>query len=466
MLTEPLQPRVYAPGDVNILPEDWLLYKVREFEVEREWELQIPTLPNGKPYRVTCLQHDQKGIVATVLATLHQWMNCDNLNEFHPLRMTVMCSDSSGKNAVSTTIKTLVTLMRQMFGTNDVVRIATPNGTAAYNAGGETFYHMLDIPVDSREYWPDSMRQNKRLRLIQKFGTLLCFIVDERNLVASTELGTVERMIAETVHGGGNKAAGSFGGVPIVILFGDDYQLPGFKTGGFRALYSEGVGMGEVGRRVLLECAEHVVVLKGIGCEDCKPNGETALLDRLRTGTKLTEVDSNKLLSLRMSAVADKHGEVLAAEIRRKAVFLFLTNKQCFRHNLLCLSETCGNRNPAVVLCTRSRGPVDGKAVGSHFSSKRAGPQYSTICVNAKVALHSKNICPLWGLHIGACGVVKEIVFSRGCAPHEGDSPSYVVVDFPKYCGPAWDVSNPTVSFTNHLSAKRMYQHRLSYTFL
>ena len=123
--------------------------------------------------------------------------------------------------------------------------------------------------------------------------------------------------------------------------------------------------MGEVGRRVLLECAEHVVGLKGRRHEEIKQNGETALLDRLRTGSKLTKRDSKKLLSLRISAITDKHGEVPVAEIRRKAVFLFLTNKQCFRHNLLCLSEICGPGNPAVVLCTRSCGPVDGTAVAS-----------------------------------------------------------------------------------------------------
>ena len=183
-------------------------------------------------------------------------------------------------------------------------------------------------------------------------------------------------------------------------------------------------------------------------------------MNRMRVGGKLTQGDSEKLLSLRISDVENKHGKASANKIRKKAVFLFLTNKQCSRHNIICLRETCGDTNPAVVLCTQSHGPADGNAVGSHFPSMQGSrPHDSIICVHAKVALHSKNICPFWGLHIGACGVVKEIVFGKGCSPNRGDSPLYVVVDFPKYCGPAWDVSNPTVSCTSHLPDLRMYHH-------
>lgn len=444
-----------------------------EFEVERGRILQIPTLPDGGPYRISYLQHDQKGIVATVLETLNQWLNCDDLAGFRPLRMTVVLCDSSGKSAVIETIKTLVSVLRKLFGTNDVVRVTAPNGAAAYNAGGETFDHLLDTAGKSRElwrryreYWPNSMRREKRALLIRKFRALLCLIVDERNLVGSNELGSAERMIAETVYGGGNRSTKSFGGIPVVILFGDDYRVAGFNRGGFRALYSEGVGMTEVGRRVLLECAECVVGLKGPIITDIKKSGETALLNRLRVGDKLTRRDGQKLMSLHILALATKHGNEAANNICKNAVFLYVTENECLRPNLIYLSETCSKKNPAVILFKKSIGP-NGSSVGGHFSSKRSSPRDSIICVNATVRLHSKNICPLWGLHIGACGVVKEIVFAKGCSPANGDSPSYVIVDFPKYCGPQWDASNPTVSPNNRLSDQRMHTNtKLTHDFL
>ena len=98
------------------------------------------------------------------------------------------------------------------------------------------------------------------------------------------------------------------------------------------------------------------------------------------------------------------------------------------------------------ILRTQSAGPVGGKAVKSHFDYKSKVPGTSIICVDAKVALENRNFCPIWGLHNGACGIVREIVFGKGCSPHTGDFPLYVVVEFPQYCGPPWDTSNPTVS--------------------
>ena len=76
-----------------------------------------------------------------------------------------------------------------------------------------------------------------------------------------------------------------------------------------------------------------------------------------------------------------------------------------------------------------------------HFDND--APSGALICVGAKVALDNKNFCPVWGLHNGACGTVKEIVFDKKKNPNNGDLPMYVVVDFPLYCGPAWDRDNP-----------------------
>ena len=41
-------------------------------------------------------------------------------------------------------------------------------------------------------------------------------------------------------------------------------------------------------------------------------------------------------------------------------------------------------------------------------------------------------------------GVVKDIVFEEGHNPNFGDFPSYVLVDFPQYCGPPFLQEHPT----------------------
>ena len=127
-------------------------------------------------------------------------------------------------------------------------------------------------------------------------------------------------------------------------------------------------------------------------------------------------------------------------------MFLFFTNEKRIRHNLKCLAEACGKTYPVAILRTHSIGPVGGIAVKSHFDFKSKVPDTSIICVDAKVAIENRNFCPIWGLHNGACGIAREIVLGKGYSPHTGDFPLYVVVEFPQYCGPPWDMSNPTVS--------------------
>ena len=56
----------------------------------------------------------------------------------------------------------------------------------------------------------------------------------------------------------------------------------------------------------------------------------------------------------------------------------------------------------------------------------------------------------MWGLHNGACGIVREIVFQDGHSPNAGHQPSYVVVHFPLYVGPPWDEAFPKVLFKLH----------------
>ena len=62
----------------------------------------------------------------------------------------------------------------------------------------------------------------------------------------------------------------------------------------------------------------------------------------------------------------------------------------------------------------------------------------------ARVALEGVNYNPIWGLYNGACGNVKEIIFKDNENPNDGYMPLYVVVEFPGYTGPPWDIQNPT----------------------
>jgi PIF1-like helicase len=376
-----------------------------------------------------------------VLDTIHNFLHCDDLRQFKPLRIIVNGQGGSGKSVV---INTLVTIIRKMFGFNDVVRVIAPTGVAAYNVNGETFHHLFHMGVSGKEYRSNTMSQFTRTKLIQKFKTTLALIIDERSLVSSRLLGTAESMASETMHGGCYHQDESWGGVPVVIMVGDDYQLPGIGEGAFTALYNRyGSKMTYKGRRCLLECADFVMQLgasKRVSGSQAKTR---ALLDRLRIGTGVLEEDVTKLMSLHLDNVRMSLGDQVVEEIEDRAMFLFFKNQKRIEHNMKQLLRKSSKTNPVAVIKSRTNGRTNAKGIRSHFDADL--PSASIFCEGSKVAINSRNFKPSWGLHNGACGTAIEIIFAKGGSPNNGDMPLYTVVDFPLYCGPIWDKDHPTV---------------------
>ena len=424
-----------------MIATDWLKFVISDHEKHYNDNLHIPLKQDGSECRVLDLFDDQKQVVAVVLKTMHEFLTCEDLSTFEPLRMIVCGQGGSGKSVV---INTIVTVIRKLTGVNDSVKVIAPTGVAACDVDGETFHHMFHMGVSKKEYVANNMPKATRLKLLSQFATLLAIIVDERSMVASKLLGTAERMTAETIFGGGhvfNDA--SWGGLPILILVGDDYQLPGIGEGPLTALYSRyGSKMVFNGREALLEASNLVVELGGSKRLIGSQSKARLLLDRLRTGN-CNDDDIDKLLSLRVDAMKKKHGPDAMQEIEKSALYLFFRNERRMRHNLTKLASHSSAENPVAVVRSKSVGKQHGKGTQSHFDSDT--PLAALLCIGAMIALCSRNFQPHWGLHNGAAGTVHEIIFEKGDNPNNGDLPLCVVVDFPNCSGPAWDVDNPTV---------------------
>lgn len=403
--------------------------------------LNLPLKEDGTEYTIDDLYKDQKDVVTVVLDTLHEFLTMDDLREFKPLRITINGQGGSGKSVV---INTIVTLIRKMFGFNDVVRVVAPTGVAAYNVNGETFHHLFHMGVSGKEYNANNIPKTTRSKLIEKFKTLLALIIDERSLVSSRLLGTAEALASETMHGGCYHQTDSWGGLPIVIMVGDDYQLPGIGEGPFTALFNRyGSKMTYNGRMKLLECAAFVMELDRSKRVQGSAATTRALLDRLRIGHP-NEDDVNKLMSLHMDNIRKVHGNVIADDIEDRAMFLFFKNQKRIAHNMQQLFKRATKTNPVAVIKSRTNGRA-GKAIRSHFDADL--PTAAVFCIGSKVAINSRNFMPSWGLHNGACGTAVEIVFAQDHNPNNGDMPLYTVVDFPLYSGPVWDTEHPTVRF-------------------
>jgi len=430
--------------DPLIKPEDWLNEKITMYETSEQTGLHLPLKDDGSEYTIDSLFPDQRHVIIEVLNKLKEWIECSDSRQFKPLRMTVNGPGGSGKSVV---INTLVSVIRKIFQRDDIIRVSAPTGTAAFNVGGETLHHLIASSVSPSQYRCNSMTSKKKDTLVAKFKNLLVLLIDERSLINSKDLGAVERHIAETIYEGGPLHKEYWGGLPVLILFGDDYQLPGTADGALVALTKKTGGtMVQRGRETLLSCAQHVMNLTTNKRVQENKNEDKELLSKVRTGDQLDDAQVNRLLSLHLDNVKDNLGQDEVNRIKQQAVYLFFKNEKRIRHNLQQLAKAATSTNPVAICKPRSMGSTTAKGDKRHFNSD--APQATMFCIGSKVALENKNFCPLWGLHNGAYGTVEEIVFSSKQNPNHGDLPLYVVCEFPLYCGPIWDNQNPKASET------------------
>ncbi len=119
-----------------------------EFATEMESEkCDIPKRTDGTEYNIEDLRQDQKEILLYVIAKLKKWLEKKKLNKVNNndyLRMLIQGKAGSGK---STFIKTLVTILRRMFGFQNVVIISAPTGNAAFGAGGKTINRTFSCSI-------------------------------------------------------------------------------------------------------------------------------------------------------------------------------------------------------------------------------------------------------------------------------------------------------------------------------
>ena len=85
------------------------------------------------------------------------------------------------------------------------------------------------------EYHPNTLLQGKQTILKEHFQHFLCLIIDERSLLSSKLLGSTAQIISETIFQGSN-IDDHFGGLPVLILDGDNNQLPDIGKGTFQVI--------------------------------------------------------------------------------------------------------------------------------------------------------------------------------------------------------------------------------------
>jgi hypothetical protein len=446
------QARLLHKSDEDIPPEEWIYVKRDQAHLNND-KLNIPIRDDGQPYAISSLYKDQQEILFVVLNKIKEWINCRNIRNFKPLMMTINGPGGSGKSVL---IQTIIAVLRTQFCTNKVALVAAPTGSAAFNVNGETLHRLVSIGISKNE---EPLSDAKKKILLERFSDLLCLIIDERSLLSATTISKAETRIKTTIHNSLGDISEYFGGLPVVLLVGDDYQLP--AQGGIIQLLARKKleGVSARGVKIIQECGKKVMHLSTSRRMADSQQSQKTLLQKIRKGAvDLTDKDIKKLLSLRLDNIQKNHGPDTVQNIKKKSVFLYYTNKKKDTKNMEMLHEVSSPDNPVAIIKPKTTGPHAGKSIARHFSDSK--PLQSTfLCIGSRVAINGVNHYPEWGLYNGACGIVQEIIFKDEKAnPNNGDIPNYIVVEFPSYKGPSWDTLNPThvpIPPVTHICAKK-----------
>ena len=304
----------------------------------------------------------------------------------------------------------------------------------------------------------------------EKLKTLLALIIDERNMLESKVIAAAERNLRECAFGGKNTSE-VWGGLPVVILFGDDYQLPPImKQGainGFAQKKKKGITKetkelkdGQLflhrGNAIFTDLmTEHVFHLtKNMRVSDELKHFKSLLL-RLRTGDPTNE-DAQDLCKLDLANYPEQFRQQL--DNHPKTVWLYAENKPKDKKNYERLRKTSKSFNVPVARLncyyeSESSGNSEHCIPNRNHFYQQHYVRHTDICLHSTVAISDVNFIPEIGLYYGARGKVVEMIFKKPEGPNDKQRnhlPEYVVVDFPNLSLPSeyepWDKNHPTVS--------------------
>jgi hypothetical protein len=395
------------------------------------------------------LSQDQEPIVRIILSKVKEWVELNRNNDtkelekFKPLRLTIRGKAGTGKSFITKVIRTA--LMR-LFGRNDPIVMGAPTGSAAFNIDGETIHRIASIKVNQVNRAPCSEKQKE---MIKQYKSTVGVIIDERSLLSCEVLGAAEKHLSMTMHGGTHESE-DWGGLPIVVLIGDDYQLPppsGISKGAFHTvaedIHSSLLNMNDN------VCSNGCIQFRNFAGQSMelttnhRQNSSNSQLDHILSKIRICEPTREDARVLVHDHHLGNKSPGVVKTICQGALFLFGTRAQRDEHNIKRLCEESSCSNPVAILKPRYSSNVQSKVFKSHFETKETVTPL--LCRGSMVSIQGKNFHPKWGLYNGAIGTLKDFHFSEGSNPNCGDLPDYISVEFPEYRGPIWDKSRPKV---------------------
>jgi len=458
------------PGtrETTIDGKEWIKYARKKFYdspsssgTTNKTQVHIPKRKDGSKYKLEQLSEEQQAVVLAVVDTVVKFLTNDS--NYRPLRATVTGCGGSGKSYI---INTIMTIIRELTLSNDTVKIAAPTGAAAYNVQGSTLHRLFKIDVDNPSQ--NVSKKNKTL-LSEQLKTLLVLMIDERSMITSQVFASVEKHVRESIFNGHNSTEW-WGGLPVVLLFGDDYQLfPVAAEGAIRG-YSKNKKRNSdtatdkpQSKERQLDSHIGSYLFETVMTENVfnltknfrvKSNKSRQLYERVRKGEQ-TEEDLDTLMNLCFFNY--EYNDSFMAELNNNPKKMWLYPKRADVRNknveMLVEQSKCNKVPVARLKCVFHKHKDNQESSAVRHFKHDSYIRETDLCVGARVALKPTNYLPEIGLYNGAHGTIVDFVYRDNTAgPNNKDGkhlPDYVIVDFPHLCLPdyiePWDKNNPTV---------------------
>ena len=433
--------------------ETTLENNTREQSLDEKASLGLPMKRNEtfglENYMTKDLHEDQKEVAGVAMYKLQEWFRCvesGTTENYTPLRLTVCGEAGSGKTAL---INTLVTLTRRLTGTKNSAHVCGPTGSAAFNAGGLTCQRLFHMPIHKDGI---NMSAASLKSLMQELTDTIAIIVDERSMVSAQVLGMMEQHSRQAAFNGQNSQL-DWGGIPIILVIGDDYQLPSIDEGSFYCFGNRPNKKHSATQEYFIQHGlQQFLALGKDVMQLTSPKRVHDTQGRLKSILQGVRGTSQSVLSIEDAEYLcsfhlqnkDRFNSNDISKIEKDALYLYANKEPKDAHNSFALLKANTEDNPVAKLkasTTKRNGMEPGNA--AHYEPDRMPPRVN-LCKTAKVQLTGYNPRPEWGLYHGSRGTVIDIVFALGESPNNNDLPLYVLVDFPQYCGPAFDIQHPT----------------------
>ena len=402
-------------------------------------QLDLPLKSDGTKYKPENLNDDQKQVFYYVMKFLKDWIeqkrmgnHTSTTNRHQSEKQFLLTIAGEGGSGKSTLVKTLVSVVRQMFQINSTALVAAPTGSASFNGGGVTMHRLFGLGVNSSN---GNMGAEKEQRLKQTFRNVVIQVFDERSMISAENLGMIDEHARKVVHHGTNSSM-PFGGIPIVLMVGDDFQLPPV-TAGVSGTFSDDqdedegntageanqrkaqmkngkrndVKVGNVGRCAMTKQGQKLFKLMGkkyIKLNTCeRVLKDQQLLPVFLKGVRgdsergISELNIQKLMMYHLRSDYWTPELILQVLNDERTIHLFATNKNKDDHNWKRLRQINSSQRHVAIIKAVTNEKCNGRKRGGHFDEERM-PYTTIFCVGCKVSLVGINIKPEWGLYHGA----------------------------------------------------------------